>query len=138
MTAPITTVGIGELRGPVRSGITRDADVARQRSFARVLGIENRGPLAAADGPRGGVSTEAEARGVAEQLVATAFLQPMLKEIRAASDAAPPFQQTSGEKQFGALMDAQVALDVVRASRLPIVERLAQDLLGRSGQEVSG
>lgn len=74
---------------------------------------------------RGG-ATEEDVREAAEDLVANAFLAPVLRQIRESSDAAPPFQPTPAEKQFGQLLDIETARQIVRKSELPIVERLTE------------
>ncbi|HRQ73542.1 MAG TPA: hypothetical protein PLU35_10980 [Phycisphaerales bacterium] len=92
-----------------------------QRTFAESLSIAERRP----DG------TRASARETAEKLVAITFVEPVLKRLRESDGAAPPFAPGPGEKQFRALLDAKVAHDIVRAARLPMVDRLAHDLLRR-------
>ena len=90
----------------------------RQRDFAEFLSTSER------NGTRDkGPVTEAEARKAAEELVSLTFVQPLLAQARQNSNAAEPFHQTEGEKQFGSLMDAQIALDVVRSSRWDLVAR---------------
>lgn len=100
---------------------------SRQVSFQEILG-RNSGEGAS------GISAEERARGVAEQLVATALVQPILKQWRAGDRTAPPFAPTAGEQQMRALQDAEVARSIVHASRFPIVERLAQRMLEREGK----
>ena len=90
-----------------------------QRSFAEVLSIADRGPLAPSTDPR----------EVAETFVAVALVQPLLAEARKSSWAAEPFAPSDAEKQFGALMDAHVAREITRAARFPLVDRLAHDML---------
>ncbi len=105
----------------VQSGLGRDAVLsASQRSFAGVLGRAERA-----------ASPEAQARESAEQLVAVAFIQPMLKELRDNNHAPPPWAPTQGEKMFGGLADAELAQRLVKASRFPLVERIERDLMVR-------
>lgn len=99
--------------------------VERQRSFAAVLGQEFRAP-----GPQA-ASPQDRAQRTAEQLVSITFIQPILKQLRETSRASPPFAPTQAERQFGALADAEVAQQIVRAARLPLVDRVARDLLDR-------
>lgn len=73
------------------------------------------------------------AREAAQDFVAIAFVAPVLKQLRDSNNAAPPFAPGAAEKQFGALMDQQVARQVVRATRFPLVDRVAGDLL-RTGR----
>jgi hypothetical protein len=72
---------------------------------------------------------EQRAREGAEQLVAQTFVLPLLKQLRESDRTAPPFAPTQAEKQFRALMDAELAQQLVRAGRFGLVERVARDLL---------
>ena len=74
---------------------------------------------------RGAASVD-DVRQAAEDLVANAFIAPVLRQMRETSDAAPPFQQTPAEKQFGQMLDIETARQIVRKSDLPIVDRLTQ------------
>lgn len=106
-----------------------------QRAFRDLLGISRRRtPEAPADATAeeraaADAARERESREIAEAMVAKVFLEPVLASAREHSQAAPPFAPTDAEKQFGAFTDARMALEVVRAARLPIVDRLARDLL---------
>ncbi len=73
------------------------------------------------------------AREAAQDFVAIAFVAPVLKQLRDSNNAAPPFAPGAAEKQFGSLMDEQVARQVVRASHFPLVDRVARDLLRKGG-----
>jgi hypothetical protein len=77
-----------------------------QETFARTL---NRAREGAPEG------REARAQEAAEELVAITFVQPI-----------------PAEKQFGSLQDARLAQDIVRASRFPLVDRLARNMLSKS------
>lgn len=81
---------------------------------------------------RGGMSSD-KIREAAEQLVSATFIMPVLNQVRESSMAAPPFAPTPGEKQFGSLLDQRIADEIVRSSRLPIVERLTRDFSARAG-----
>lgn len=98
--------------------------LADQRSFAEVM--------SQAGGSGGRVSPEAQAKEAARDFVAMAFVQPVLKQLRESNHAAPPFGPGKGEQQFRALMDAEIARKVVRASDWPLVDGLAQRLLEKS------
>lgn len=67
-----------------------------------------------------------EARAAAEGLVATSFIKPILSQIRESNNAAPPFGPTQAEKQFGSLLDNQLADEIARAAQFPIVDRLVE------------
>ena len=107
------------LSGPHLSG---SRTLATQKDFASILGIENRGKHARLGTP------EEKARRVAQEFVATAFIEPMLAEVREANKTPPPFGPGKGEQQFGAMIDAQRAIEMVRSSSWPIVDRLTADL----------
>lgn len=105
----------------------RDVDVASQNSFAGVLSkSQNSEPDSASD----------QSRSAAEQFVAIALVQPILKQFRESSQAAPPFAPTQGEKQFQSLADAQLAERLVRAQRFPLVDRIAETLRSRAQNRV--
>jgi hypothetical protein len=96
-------------------------------ALAPTIAADARNDVAFADVMRqaqGGAS-EADVRTAAEDLVANAFIAPVLRQLRETSDAAPPFQQTPAEKQFGQMLDAETARQIVRKSNLPLVDRLA-------------
>lgn len=116
-----------ELRLPV-GGIGE-----RQRAFLDAIG---RHGVELAPGDRS-ESTDDQpdrdaARQAAEQFVATTFLQPILKELRAQNRAEAPFGPTEAEKTLGPLMDAQLADRMVRSHQFGLVDRIAADLRQRS------
>lgn len=88
--------------------------------------------LLRAAAPGGDAPTAPEkARAAAEQFVAIALVQPLLKQLRETSTAAPPFAPTEGEKQFQGLYDAEIAQRMVKAAHFPLVDRLAEQLTRR-------
>lgn len=97
-----------------------------QQSFARVLGREDRSRLTG--------TPEQKARDAAQQFVAQVFVQPVLKQLRDTNQAAAPFGPTDAEKTFRGQLDADLAQRIVRSTNWPLVDRLAQDMLVRSGQ----
>lgn len=75
-----------------------------------------------------------QARQAAEEFVAVAFVQPILKQLRSSSiggELAPPLGPGPGEKQFRSLADTQVARQLVRASNWPLVDTLTRTLRSR-------
>jgi Rod binding domain-containing protein len=113
-------------------------DLNAHRDFERVLGIARRTPRAHPDAtPAEHARVERarlrESTKAAEQLVAAAMVEPMLKSVRTSTWAAEPFKPTQAESQLRTLMDQRVAQEIVHASRLPIVDRLARQMLERSG-----
>jgi len=78
---------------------------------------------------RAGAGQDADrAHESARDLVAITFIQPVLRQIRESSGAAAPFAPTQAEKQFGALLDAKLAAQIVESGRFSIVDRIAADL----------
>jgi Rod binding domain-containing protein len=122
VTTPTTNPFSLTPSSPASSGTRVPVDAAAQRDFAEILGIANRLVKPAETDPR------TEARAAAEQFVAQVLVQPMLAEVRNASTEPPPFGPGPGEKQFGSLIDAQRAVDMVRGSRWSIVDRIASDI----------
>ncbi len=115
--------GMGQL-GPlagVMPGMPGDARRPDARAdFASILGIADRGVSR--------VGGEAATRDAAEQFVAKAFIEPALAIARESNRLPPPLGPGGAEKQFASLIDAQRALDLVRSTRWPIVDRLVADL----------
>lgn len=107
--------------GGVTSGTAlRDPAAGAGRDFQAMLGRR------LGDGQP---TTEGEAREAAEMLLATTFVEPILKSLRETSRAAPPFAPTDGEKQMRALLDQKLAHEIVRAGNWPLADGLARDLL---------
>lgn len=84
---------------------------------------------------RSGERPESAARRAAEDFVAVALVQPILARVRASNRASAPFAPGQAERQFGAIADAQVARQIVRKGGYPLVDRLAHDLLKRTGKD---
>jgi len=91
-------------------------------SFARHL-------LAADAAPQKPETPEDRARRGAEELVSLTFIEPILAMVRESEGGAQPFKPTRGEKQFRALLDADLAQRIVKSAQFPLVDRLARDLL---------
>lgn len=68
----------------------------------------------------------AEAQAAAEGLVATSFIKPILTQVRESNNAPPPFGPTQAEKQFGSLLDNELADEIVRAAQFPLVDKLVE------------
>lgn len=96
----------------------------RQEAFAGVLSRSR----------DAGKSDQQRAREAAEDFVAVAFVQPVLKQLRETDRAAAPFNQGPAEKQFRSMMDAAMAKQMVRASNFPLVERVAEQTLQSARQ----
>jgi len=98
---------------------------SRQVSFAELLGRQS----GSGDTT---LTHEQRASAAAEQLVSVALVQPLLAQLRASNNAAPPFAPTAAEKQMRALQDAEVARQITHAARFPLVDRLARHMLESS------
>lgn len=81
-------------------------------------------------------TTPSEARTTAQQLVATTFIVPILRQMRESSHAPAPWGPTTAEKNFGPMLDAKIADQIVSASDMPIVERITNTILRNTGQPV--
>jgi Rod binding domain-containing protein len=109
-----------------------DPSVARQRSledqasFASVLSRAQAGPGKNSQTP------EQKAREAAEQLVATALVQPVLKQLRETNNAAEPFKPNSAERSFGQMMDTALSQRIVGSKSWALVDRVAATLMKRS------
>lgn len=136
-----SSIALGAAFSPAQFGAALRTDDLKPHALADGLQDVRRGfasVLGRAQGSAGdGESPEQVARRSAESLVAMTFIQPLLKQLRDTAQAAPPFAPTQGEKQFQGLMDAELALRLVRKSDFPIVESIAQKLLRKSDQSAA-
>lgn len=118
-------VGASLLRTVQDAAAMRPSASDRDRTFADLLRKAGR--------PERDTRTdEQRARAAAEQFVAITFVQPLLKELRSTTFAAPPFAPGQAEKQFQSIADQALADRIVQASNWPLVDRLTSDLLKRS------
>jgi Rod binding domain-containing protein len=99
---------------------------AGQADFAGVLG------RAQTRADAGGITKGESARSAAQELVAIAFVQPVLKQAREARAGEGPFGVTQAERQFGDMLDSMTAANIVKSSNWGLVDRLAQDMLKRT------
>jgi len=109
--------------------------LARSSSRGVSAGAGDSGDSDSGGGGSGADTKAAAARKAAEEFVAMVFVDPILKKAREMNSAAPPFAPSTGEKQFGALLDAQIAQKITKAAHFPLVDRLARDLR-RDGSSV--
>jgi len=105
-------------------------------SFKRHLNIaiEQQDPL-----PRG-VTQEARDKAVkaAQDLVSVALVQPVLKHMREANKAAPPFGPGKGERMFRSMMDVDIARGLVSSGRWELVNAVARKLLNKTSSAGHG
>lgn len=99
---------------------------AGQTDFAGVLG------RAQSRADAGHTSKEDAAKSAARELVAIAFVQPVLKQAREARAGEGPFGVTQAERQFGGMLDSMTAGNIVKSSNWGLVDRLAHDMLKRN------
>ncbi|MGQ0627548.1 MAG: hypothetical protein ACT4PL_05530 [Phycisphaerales bacterium] len=124
-------------------GVQSPSSAGLPSGFGSVLARRQSAYLeATADGRADGTQPEAtpreRARRAAQDFVAVSLIEPVLKNLRETSQAAAPFGPGAGEKQFRQLADAQVARQIARATRFPLVESIAANLLrGVPAAEVS-
>lgn len=105
--------------------IARQESIENQASFASVLSRAQTRPDKANQTP------EQKAREAAEQLVATALVQPVLKQLRETNNAAEPFKPNSAERSFGQMMDTQMSQRIVGSKSWALVDRVAETLMKR-------
>ncbi len=67
----------------------------------------------------------------AQEFVSVALVQPILKQMRQANQAPPPFGPGEGEKNFAHLADAQIARRIVESSNFGVVNAVEHQLLAR-------
>jgi len=115
--------------------------------FAQALGQAQRNSMSSHDEASVAPPGEAlntpmtRARRGAEQLVATALIQPILQHLRTSNKAAAPFGQTQASKTFGAKLDIAVSESITRSGNFHLVDRVAKTLAARAAggaSEVSG
>ena len=80
-----------------------------------------------------GERTESSVRKTAEEFVGLTLVQPILAMLREQTDAAPPFAPGPGEKAFGPLLDAEIAMRITRAKGFGLVDVVARNLLKTQG-----
>lgn len=71
-----------------------------------------------------------DARNAAEQLVATAFIQPMLATLRDATFGSEMFEPGLAEQRFGPMFDQHMADRITNAANLPLVDVIVDRLVG--------
>lgn len=103
------------------------ARLLQQQDFAAAL---SRASEAAPTGDSP-AARAARAKEAAEEFVSTAFVMPLLKQLRSGGvmgQLPPPFGPGPGEKQFRQLADTQVSRGIVRGSNWPLVDTITHSL----------
>jgi Rod binding domain-containing protein len=104
---------------------------ALQRDFDKLLAGQS--ATAQVSGGAGSL-TSAEAkqlRQATEQMVASAFILPMLQQIRQDPFKSDLFHGGQGEEMFGQLLDTQLADRIVKRTNFPLVESLYNEMARR-------
>lgn len=102
---------------------------AENADFAQAM----RAAKAAAAGGRPG-----ELRDAAEKLVATAFIMPLLEQMRASAKASDLFHGGTGEDLFGHQLDTQLADRIIGSSRMPLIDAIEQQFVRAAGLDAGG
>jgi len=100
---------------PVTTPFSTPAD--RQREFANLLGRASSTEV----GKVAERQKSARQKEAAQDMVAIALVQPILKGLRDGNRAAAPFGPGPAEKQFGGFVDAQWSRSLVRGGNFPLV-----------------
>lgn len=77
---------------------------------------------------------EEKARKAAEEFVASSLVKPVLQQLRESNKAQAPFAPGPYEKQFGPMMDNEIASRMVKSRGWGIVEAVERQLLKASGK----
>ena len=101
-----------------------DRSLMDDRAFSRVLGLEMN------EGQKRGVD---EGREAARDLVATAFITPLLKMIRSDPFKSDLFHGGQGEEAFGAMLDQSIAPGLADQVAPGLVDSIYAKLVGRMG-----
>lgn len=132
--------GFASIEGVVRAGVAAGPErafegalAAARRSFADEVKAEGAEKARTAEEIAQEQAVRGRARKSAEDLVATAFILPVLAQLRESSQAEGPFAPGPWEKQFGPMMDVKVAERIVKAQGLPTVAALERRFLEQAG-----
>jgi hypothetical protein len=80
----------------------------------------------------------AQARGAAEQMVASAFIMPVLAKLRESPFLTGPFAPGDAERRFGPLMDQHVADRITAGDHFPLVDQITDHLLAAEARHHGG
>jgi len=120
-TSPPTAPLVGRDLNSAPNPAAALADQSRA-DFASVLGRKQVATL----------TPKEQAIEAAQQLVSVSLLQPVLKQLRESSHAAPPFAPNQAERTFRSMMDANFAQNMVKSGRWGLVDSVARKLLERT------
>ena len=86
-----------------------------------------------ADGVADAERERARVREASEQLVATAFIMPMLAKMRDSTLGGDMFHGGPAEDMFNQQLDTLMSEEIVRGSNLPIVDAVEKFVSARAG-----
>jgi Rod binding domain-containing protein len=96
---------------------------AAQDDFSSILSRKRSDP---------NISIEQQTRESAQDFVAIALVQPVLKQLRDSDRTPAPFGPGPGEKQFRQIADGAFARQLVRKSNWGLVDRISKMLLDKA------
>lgn len=113
---------------------------AEHASFAKRLGDATAAPAASTSEARESSETDRETqiRESAEQLVASAFVLPMLQQLRESPFETEMFGAGQGEKLFRQRLDTMLADRIAGSPGFPLVDTLVDRLKGLNNVRESG
>jgi len=120
MVSAISQVGAG-------ANVAKTQAASGEASFARVL--------SAADAT---AKTESEVRKAAQQLVASTFVLPLLKQVRNDPFKNELFHGGSAEETWGAQLDTTIADRITARSNFPMVDAVYRSIMANANREVRG
>ena len=82
---------------------------------------------------KGATDEATKARTAAEDFVAQALVEPVLKQMREMSQAAAPFAPNQAEKAFRTMLDGAMAQRVVKSGNWTLVDKVAERIAGNAG-----
>ena len=82
-------------------------------------------------------SRKAETREAAVQLVSSAFIKPILAQLRESRSTDGPFAPGPAEKRFGPLLDERVADQLVEASNFNLIDVIADRFMAPGNRGVN-
>jgi Rod binding domain-containing protein len=128
----LSGIGTAAQRAPAPSRLEAD-----QASFRQVLSIADR-TIDANVGERSVVAPNDEQRKAAQDFVALAFVQPILKQLRESNQAAAPFAPSSGQRSFQQMLDGVLSRKITQASSWELVDKVHERLAGRTSPSQGG
>jgi hypothetical protein len=76
------------------------------------------------------------AREAAQQMVASAFIMPVLAELRESPFLNGPFAPGAAERRFGPLLDQHVADRITASDRFPLIDQITEHLLAAEARSL--